>query len=382
MINTQPYTSRLALAAALLVAVPSFIPHVAIAQEITTLAIGAPAPDFLLPGADGKDYRLSDFASAKLLVVVFTCNHCPTAQAYEDRIKALHKDYQDRGVALVAISPNDPQAVRLDELGYTDVGDSLDDMKLRAQAADFRFPYLFDGKTQAVSRAYGAKATPHVFVFDDQRRLRYQGRIDDNDIKPPTSLDTRNALDALLAGRDISVPQTRVFGCSVKWSDKQDSAAQSLAKWNLEPVELTEIDEQRLVEIARNKTEKFRLINVWATWCGPCLQELPELVEMHRMYRKRHFEIITLSMDDVDMKQRALQVLKDTHASTQNYLSTIEDKDKLAESLDAKWSGPLPYTILIAPGGKIVYRCEGAFDALELKRAIVQHIGRTYASKK
>ena len=116
--------------------------------SIKTLEIGHPAPDFELPGVDGKTYRLDDFKAAKILVVIFTCNHCPTAQAYEDRIIKLHNDYKDRGVALVAISPNDPKAVRLDELGYSDLGDSPDEMKIRAKDKGFTFPYLFDGRTQ------------------------------------------------------------------------------------------------------------------------------------------------------------------------------------------------------------------------------------------
>ena len=94
-------------------------------EEIKTLAIGATAPDFALPGVDGKIHKLADYADARVLVIVFTCNHCPTAQAYEPRLKKLVTDYKDKGVALVAISPNDPLAVRLDELGYTDVGDTL-----------------------------------------------------------------------------------------------------------------------------------------------------------------------------------------------------------------------------------------------------------------
>ena len=125
-----------------------------------TLEIGQPAPDFELPGVDGKTHRLKDFADAKVLVVVFTCNHCPTAQAYEDRIIKLHNDYKDRGVALVAISPNDPQVLRLDELGYTDVGDSLEDMKIRAKDRKFNFPYLYDGENQEVSAAYGRSPRP------------------------------------------------------------------------------------------------------------------------------------------------------------------------------------------------------------------------------
>src|ERR1700752_930901 len=109
-----------------------------------TLALGSAAPDFKLPGVDGKTYRLKDFADAKVLVVLFTCNHCPTAQAYEGRIIKMHADYKDRGVALVAISPNDPRAVRLDELGYTDLSDSLAEMKIRARDRGLRFPYLYD----------------------------------------------------------------------------------------------------------------------------------------------------------------------------------------------------------------------------------------------
>jgi peroxiredoxin len=352
------------------------------AEEVQTLPIGSSAPDFELPGVDYKTYRLADFARAKVLVVVFTCNHCPTAQAYEQRIIDLDRDYRDRGVAFVAISPNDPLAVRLDELGYTDVGDSLADMKLRAKDAGFEFPYLYDGETQSVARAYGAKVTPHVFIFDQKRQLCYNGRIDDSDIKEVTSHDARNAIDALLAGRDVAVKETRVFGCSTKWADKRSGSAQSLAKWNAEPVTLEAIDQAGLEKLAKNGTDKFRLINVWATWCGPCLHELPQLVEIHRMYRKRHFELVTLSMDELDQSDEALKVLRAEHASTSNFISKIENRDVLAETLDSKWSGPLPYTILIAPGGEVVYRVEGPIDPLELKREIVKHIGRTYASKK
>ncbi len=352
------------------------------AEVVVSLQIGALVPDFELPGADGKTHRLADFEKAKVLVIIFNCNHCPTAQAYEERIKDLDRDYKQRGVALVVISPNDAQAVRLDELGYTDVGDSLEDMKIRAKDAGFEFPYLYDGETQAVSRAFGAKVTPHVFVFDQQRKLCYNGRIDDSDIKEITSHDARNAIDAILEGREVAVKETRVFGCSTKWADKRSAAAESLAKWDAEPVELNTIDQTGLEKLAKNDSEKYRLINVWATWCGPCVHELPELVEIHRMYRKRHFECITISMDEVDQKEAAHKALKVAHASTTNYLSTIDKRDTFATSLDPQWSGPLPYTILVAPGGEVVYRVEGPFEPLELKREIVKHIGRTYASKK
>src|SRR3954469_5435756 len=187
------------------------------AQNPPTLKMGAQAPDFNLPGVDGKTYSLKDFSDAKILVIIFTCNHCPTAQAYEKRIIKLHEDYKDKGVALVAISPNDPLAVRLDELGYTEYSDSLEEMKQRAKDRDFRFPYLYDGETQKTSLAYGVLATPQVYLFDQERKLRYVGRIDDSDVKTVTSHDARNAIDALLAGKPVPVQQTRVFGCSTKW---------------------------------------------------------------------------------------------------------------------------------------------------------------------
>ena len=187
---------------------------------LKTLPIGSAAPDFQLPGVDGKTYSLADFAAAKVLVVIFTCNHCPTAQAYEGRIARLQADYRDKGVAVVAISPNDPAAVRLDELGYTDLGDSFEDMKVRAKDHNYTYPYLYDGETQATAKAYGVLATPHVYIFDAERKLRYVGRFDDGEVKAVKSHDAKNAVDALLAGKPVPVATTRVFGCSTKWADK------------------------------------------------------------------------------------------------------------------------------------------------------------------
>jgi peroxiredoxin len=346
------------------------------------LAIGDAAPDFKLPGVDGKDYALKDFAEAKLLMVIFTCNHCPTAQAYDARIMQLHADYKDKGVALVAISPNDPLAVRLDELGYTEVGDSLEDMKLRAKDRKFGFPYLYDGETQKTSLAYGVLATPQVFLFDESRKLRYVGRIDDSDIKTVTSHDTRNALDALLAGKPVPVEKTRTFGCSTKWSDKREDARKSLEKWDQEPVTLESLDEAGVAKLAKNDTENYVLVNLWATWCAPCVAELPELVTMNRMYRKRHFQMVTISLDEPEEKEAALKLLREKHVAATNYISTVSNRDKFGDLLDKEWPGPVPYTLLIAPGGKVVYRKSGAFDPLEVRKAVVEVLGRTYASRK
>src|SRR5262249_36295530 len=305
-----------------------------------------------LPGVDGRTYRLKDFAAAKVLVVLFTCNHCPTAQAYEDRISKMHADYQDRGVRLVAISPNDPKAVRLDELGYTELSDSLEEMKIRAKDKGFKFPYLYDGETQQTSLAYGVLATPHVFIFDADRKLCYNGRIDDADVKPVKSHDARNAIDALLAGKPVPVEKTRVFGCSTKWSEKREDARRSLARWDEEPVKLDEIDDDGVAKLVKNDTKKLLVPNLWATWCSPCVAELPEFVTMNRMYRRRDFQMVTLSLDDPDKKETALKVLKEKKVAVTNYVVRTKDRDKFAEILDKEWPGPLPYTLVIAPGGK------------------------------
>jgi thiol-disulfide isomerase/thioredoxin len=289
----------------------------------------------------------------------------------------FHADYSDKGVALVAISPNDPAAVRLDELGFTDLGDSFEDMKIRAKDHNFTYPYLYDGQTQSTAIAYGVMATPHVYVFDAERKLRYVGRFDDAEVKAIKSHDMKNAVDALLAGKPVPVETTRVFGCSTKWSEKQKDAQKSLAKWDAEPVSLKPISLAEVSKLAKNDTKKLLLVNLWATWCGPCVAELPELVIMNRMYRGRNFQFVSLSMDDIGKQEDALKVLKENHVAATNFILNEDNRDSFAAALDQDWPGPVPYTLLIAPGGKIIYRKTGAIEPLELKRAIVGYLGRT-----
>jgi peroxiredoxin len=353
---------------------PAFAFHIS-PDDYKTLEIGSKAPDFKLPGVDGKTYSLASFKTANILVIVFTCNHCPTAQAYEERIIQLTKDYKSKGVAVVAISPNDPKSVRLDELGYSDMGDSFAEMKARARQKKYNFPYLYDGDTEKTSKAYGPVATPHVFIFDKDRKLRYQGRIDDVE-KPtgtPKNLDTRNAIEALLANKEVPVATTKVFGCSVKWASKSDWMAKAKEEWAKEPVEIKMIDEAGIKELVQNKSDKLRLINVWATWCGPCVTEFPSFIEMHRMYKGRDFELITVSADNPENKDKALKFLKKSQASVNNYLFSLDDKYKLIEAVDPKWQGALPYTMLVEPGGKIVYAKQGIIDPKEIKKLIVEN---------
>ena len=373
------YKSFLKIVAVIVITLPLAV-VVSAAPEIKTLEIGAKAPDFALPGVDGKIHRLAEYDQAKVLVIVFTCNHCPTAQAYEERIKKLAADYKDKGVALVAISSNDPQAVRLDELGYTDLNDSLEDMKLRAADKDFNFPYLYDGDQQEVSKAYGPMTTPHVFVFDSERKLRFVGRVDNNERQPDkvTSQDTRNTIEALLAGKPVPVEKTKTVGCSIKWSDKRDAAQQSLEKWAKEPVSLNAIDLEAVKKLLQNDGKKLRLINFWASWCGPCAIEFPDLVEINRMYRHRDFEMIGVSLDGPEAKDKVLAFLEKNQGSFANHLYAGGDVYALIDAVDPKWPGAIPYTLLVKPGGEILYRHLGTIEPLEVKRVIVEYLGRTY----
>lgn len=347
-----------------------------------TLDIGASAPDFSLPGTDGKMYSLASFKSADVLVIIFTCNHCPTAQAYEDRLIQLKKDYGNKAVAIVAVMPNDPKAIRLNELGYTDLSDSFEEMKIRAKQKGYNFPYLYDGETEKMAIAYGPAATPHVFIFDKARKLRYQGRIDniEKPTKTPTSFDTRNAIDALLAGNEVPVQTTKVFGCSVKWAEKEDWKQKAEEEWAAEPVAINLIDEAGVKDLLKNNSDKLRLINIWATWCGPCVSEFGDFITINRMYRGRDFEFISISADDPDNKEKVFSFLKKKQSSVQNYLFNADDKYKLIEAIDPKWQGALPYTILVEPGGKIVYAKQGAVNIPDLKKMIVENhlIGRYY----
>jgi peroxiredoxin len=174
------------------------------------LVAGQRAPDFCLPGTDGRQHSLDDFAGSPVLVVMFSCNHCPYVQAYEGRLIEIQRDYRERGVQLVAINSND-------DVGYPE--DSFEQMVARAKAKGFNFPYLRDA-SQSTARAYGATHTPQLFVFDESRRLRYTGKVDDNWQRPEavTRRYLRDALDALLARGAPAEASTHAIGCTIKWA--------------------------------------------------------------------------------------------------------------------------------------------------------------------
>jgi peroxiredoxin len=348
-----------------------------IAQEAAwkkhpTLALGAQAPDFSLTGTDGKKHSLAEFKRSRILAVIFTCDHCPTAQMYEDRIKTLVTDYRSKGVAFVAIQPNASQVLAPGENNYTDVADTLDDMKIRAKYRRFNFPYLNDGETQTVSAQYGPRNTPHLFLFDKERKLRYEGRIDDNQFEARAKIfDAREALDALVAGKEVPNPKRAVFGCSIKWKEQTERKALEWKQWQETPVTLEAISADGLKKLRANPTGKTLMINFWATWCGPCIAEFDDMLETHMWFRSREFELITVSTDTPEAKAAVVKFLNEHHSAVKNYQFASDDVYALQEAFDKRWDSGVPYTVVLAPDGRIVYEETGEVSVLNMRRAIL-----------
>lgn len=361
-----------------------------------TLEIGDSAPAFKLPGIDGRDWTLDDFDAHPLLIVYFTSNHCPVCHAHDPRFMKLVSEVSEKGVGVVAINPNSGDGLRPDELGYSKYDDSFEDMTPYAREHGFTFPYLYDGETQSVAKKYGCLATPHVFVFDAKRKLQYKGRLDNSRYPDPSTVkvqDARNAVMALLDGKPVSVPVTKPFGCSTKWREKIAKVKEDEQAWQSAEVSLDDIDAKGLADLVANKTDKYRLFNVWSTKCAPCVEEFPGLTRVSRRMGLRKFELITISTDlpknrervkaflghyRAALPKRLTSSLKSEGRTSNNYLFTDPDSDALIQALDPTWEGPEPHTVLVAPGGKVVFTHNGKIGETELWNRLLEEMKNTY----
>jgi peroxiredoxin len=350
-------------------------PKVRPANGHPVLAVGSPAPDFSLPGIDGKIHKLSDYKKSPYLMVIFICDHCPTSQLYEFRIMKLVADYKDKGVAAVAIQPNDPSAIRLSELGYTDVSDSMQEMKIRAAFRHFNFPYLYDGETQSVSNAFGVVATPHVFIFDKERKLRYEGRIDNAQRESLVKTqDAHAALDELLAGKPVTVTHTGAFGCSTKWKSKIDSQVAERKMIEGEPVKLDMVTAEELKKIRSNPSNKVTVVTFWSTGSQASLKAMAGLLETYRMFRRRDFDLLTVSMNNPEEKDTVMKVLQENHAASRNLQFASAEIIPMETTFDARWDPAAPFTMALAPGGRVIYEEMGDLDVIALRRAVLANL--------
>lgn len=366
----------------------------------TTLEIGDEAPDFSLPGTDGKTYTLGSFSDSDILVIYFTGTHCPTSHGAMGRMLEFVEDFSDESFEFVAINPNHSSGLRPDEFGHTDYDETFADSKRYAEDYGWTFPFLYDGDTQSVAKAYGCLATPHVMIFDKDRKLRYNGRFDDSRFADAATVkhpDTRNAVEAMLAGKPVPVETTRPHGCSTKWRERNLHVIEEEQEWQGREAILEEIDAAGVAALRANGTEKLRLINVWATWCGPCVEEFPDLTAIARKFSRREFELITISLDQPSHQERAREFLGKHRAvmsdklrksvakegrTTNNYIYTGSSVDDLAEVLDPEWPGPIPYSVLIDQEGNVLYRKLGKIDPAVVRKQILETLTRHYMPAK
>jgi len=359
-------------------------------QRPAFLDQGDAAPDFSLPGVDGKTHKLADYAKADVLVVVFTCNHCPTSQYYEKPLIKLTEDYKSKNVAVVAISPNDNGALRPDEIAGSFHDDSFEHMKLRAKEMKYNFPYLYDGKTQKTSLAYGATHTPHIFVFDKQRKLRYSGAVSRSPYNPEDGAYTRIAIDAILKGEEINIPVTRPFGCSVKWGYKREAVDEGTKRWNARNVLLEEIDAEKLKKMAGNKDLQLRMLVVWSMKNESCTKAFADLIYLRRIYEFRPLELITINCDPVAEKEKVHEFLKKHHASSpgpsrfkpyakkdavENFIFKGEKKD-LLKAIGQEKAESEPCVIMVAPEGKILFQQAKKLEIPPIRKRLVELLRR------
>lgn len=367
--------------------------------DIQDLAIGDAAPDFVLPGTDGKTYRLSDFDGPDVLMIYFTGTHCPVSHGAEERLQKLIDDMKDESFGIVAINPNHNDGLRPDEFSYSLYTESFEDSKRYGEDLGWTFPFLYDGYEQVVARAYGCLATPHVFIFDKDRKLRYQGRFDDSRYADPSTVkspDARNAVEALIAGKPVPVERTRPHGCSTKWRERREHVQEDEIVWQATPVVMEEIDAKTIKKLRANGSGKLRLFNIWATWCVPCREEMPDLAAIGRKFSRRDFEIITISLDDPKDKNKAAEFLGQHRMvmgdrlkkkvlaegrKTNSYIFTGASTDELAEALDPEWPGPVPYSVLVDEDGTVLWRKTGIIDSFELNVKMVEKLGTSYTQK-
>jgi thiol-disulfide isomerase/thioredoxin len=351
----------------------SFLIPCAVAAQVAAnpLAIGSPAPAFRLTGTDGASHALADWKNSRVVVVAFLCNHCTESQRYEARLNSLSQRYGPKGVTVVAIQASNPKAFSETDLAWSDVGETLMDMKERATYRKFQFPYLYDGDTGSTAAAFGASVAPSVFILDKDRKVRYMGRIDDDPADgPQTSHDAAAAIDSLLAGTVVAVNTTPATGCPLLLG------ADKIAKQEtpIGTVTVSLATAPALTELRHNPTSRLLLVNFYATWCGPCVTEFPDLMATNRMYRGRPFSFTTVSSNVPDEQPEVLKFLQKMNATTRNLLYGSDDTYAMQDAFDPNVGAAVPVTVLLGPRGEVLFHEQGEIDLMEIRRAILANL--------
>ena len=350
--------------------ISSFVPNpISIEkQNVIELDQGESCPDFSLFGTDGTLYDRNDFSHQEVLIVLFLSNHCLESQGIEDKLIQF-KESMPAGVAMVGISGNSPLATPFSSLGYSDLDDSYDSMKERVFQKGFNFPYLYDGDDQAITLSFGPQILPMAYVFDGDRRLYAKTYFINSDIEMLPKL-----VNALLSGTPFQQGVgMEASGCPLHWSWDQQEVKADSEEWKERQVILKEAHIGDLDKILKGDPHKLKVINFWATWCGPCKKEFPDFLKISRQFEQRPVDFLTVSVDGSEKRKEAFEFLNQVHAPIQNYILTQVSEDSVRAAIGGEWDGSIPLTLIIDPSGRISKRWSGPFDKLELKRSIVDH---------
>lgn len=342
-----------------------------------TLPIGATAPDFSVIDEQGKKHTLHDYDKYRILAIVFTATHCPYAQLYEDRIQALYDDYTQRGVAVIAVNPNAALAASPGELAWTDVDDSFENMAIRQKLRHLTYPYFYDGYTQAMALAYGPKTSPHIYLFDQDRKLQYEGRIDDNMHEAEVKThDARVALDEMLAGKPVSTPHTAAFGCSTKWADQIEAKQKAVKDWQAKPVTVEPATAETLKDLRANAAGKTLVVTFYSVKCAHCASELPDLITSYLWYKARPYDFVTVSTDGPSAQPEVQKFLENVHSAVRNLQFASTDVAALQEAFAGKqWNTREPYTVIINSDDNVVYENnKSQDDILTLRRTVLANL--------
>lgn len=359
------------IASTVLLVLALLVPCVTLAQAPRSpIGVGSQAPSFSLMGTDGVLHNSTEWKN-NVLVVAFLCNHCTESQIYEARLNRLVESYAGKGVAVVAIQSSNPKAFSEKDLAWSDVGEDLVDMKERAAFRKFQFPYLYDGDTGGTALAFGASVAPSIFILDKDRKIRYSGRIDDD---PAEGVHTVHyataAIDALLANSAVTEPTTTAVGCPLRLGAEASTSDTPVP----EPVSVALATTIALSSLRHNPTGKLLLVNFYATWCGPCVTEFPDLMTTNRMYRGRQFSFTTVSSNVPAEEPQVLKFLHKMNASTNNLLYGSDDIYAMQDAFDPQLGAAVPVTVLLAPNGDVLFHEQGEIDLMEIRRAILANL--------
>ena len=330
-------------------------------------------PDFELTSTSGKIYSRDDFDDKKLLAIVFLSNHCRVSQIFQNHIMQIKKLFAQESVSIIAVSPNYEDAILPDELAYSDLGDSFEEMKKRAYRKKYNFPYLYDGKDQAITKEIGVKITPTVFIYNQKRNLVYEGKIGNHET--PNRLETSDLhhnLKENLVTASTKTKRTKVFGTSIKFKDDLPIAEKVHARNARETVKLTQANEKKLSFYLTHKTYKPKLFYVWQSEDKECRDNLVKLSSVYKIFRKRGLRVFTVCISNMDNFEKALDHLKQSQMSSMNFIVSGHEIGPLTKVAPKGLQQITPFFRLIGSDGKMLTGGRGEISSDRLRIEILE----------